>query len=54
MNKLADNPATVLIVHDDQRQLDLLRDLLEPEGYKIFVAQDAQRALEIARTNHQY
>jgi len=27
-----------------------LRDLLEPEGYKIFVAQDAQRALEIART----
>src|SRR5438477_11354150 len=50
MNKLADNPATVLIVNDDQMQLDLLRDLLEPEGYKILVAQDGQRALEITRT----
>src|SRR5438105_6027403 len=50
MNKLADNPATVLIVNDDQMQLDLLSDLLEPEGYKVFVAQDGQRALEITRT----
>ena len=50
MNKLADNPATVLIVNDVQMQLDLLRDLLEPEGYKILVAQDGQRALEITRT----
>jgi CheY-like chemotaxis protein len=36
MKTLADNPATVLIVNDDQMQLDLLRDLLEPEGYQIF------------------
>src|SRR5256714_9305284 len=50
MSKLAENPATVLIVNDDQMQLDLQRDLLEPEGYKVFVAQNGPRALEITRT----
>jgi PAS domain S-box-containing protein len=49
MKTLADNPATVLIVNDDQVQLDLLRDLLEPEGHKIFLAQDGQRALDVTR-----
>src|SRR5256714_2565621 len=47
MSKLAENPATVLIVNDDQMQLDLQRDLLEPEGYKVFVAQNGPRAVEI-------
>ena len=47
MNRHPENPPTVLIVNDDQVVLDLLRDLLEPEGYKVFVAQSAQRALEI-------
>jgi PAS domain S-box-containing protein len=49
MKTLADNPATVLIVNDDQIQLDLLRDLLAPEGHKIFVAQAGQRALDMTR-----
>jgi PAS domain S-box-containing protein len=47
MNRLAENPATVLIVNDDQVQLDLLRDLINPEGYKTFLADSARRALEI-------
>jgi len=47
MNRHLENPATVLIVNDDQIALDLLKDLLEPEGYKVFAAQSAQRALEI-------
>lgn len=47
MNRTVENPATVLIVNDDQVHLDLLRELLAPEGYKIFVAAGAQRALEI-------
>ncbi|HVS82327.1 MAG TPA: PAS domain S-box protein [Pyrinomonadaceae bacterium] len=47
MTKHLENPATVLIVNDDQKALDLLVDLLEPEGYKVFAAQSAQRALEI-------
>ncbi len=50
MNKHPENPPTVLIVNDDQVALDLLRDLLEPEGYKVFAAQSAQRALEITST----
>ena len=48
MNHAAENPATVLIVNDNQIQLDLLRELLEAEAYKIFVADNAERALEIA------
>ncbi len=48
MNQAAENPATVLIVNDNQVQLDLLRELLEAEAYKIFVADNAERALEIA------
>jgi PAS domain S-box-containing protein len=47
MIKQQENPATVLIVNDDQKALDLFVDLLEPEGYKVFAAQSAWRALEI-------
>lgn len=47
MTKHQENPATVLIVNDDQKALDLLVDLLEPEGYKVFAAENARRALEI-------
>ena len=47
MTKQQENPATVLIVNDDQKALDLFVDLLKPEGYKIFAAQSARRALEI-------
>ncbi len=47
MNRHPENPPTVLIVNDDHVALDLLRDLIEPEGYEVFVAQSAQRALEI-------
>src|SRR6266849_2901494 len=47
MNRAVENPATVLIVNDDQVQLDLLRDLIAPEGYKTFLASSACRALEI-------
>ena len=47
MNNYLETPATVLIVNDDELALDLLRDLLKPEGYKVFTAQSAHRALEI-------
>src|SRR5438309_390940 len=47
MNRPLENPPIVLIVNDDQVALDLLTDLLEPEGYKVLAAQSAQRALEI-------
>jgi CheY-like chemotaxis protein len=50
MNRYLESPATVLIVNDDPLALDLLRDLLEPEGYKVFAAPSAHRALEITST----
>src|SRR5260370_3322000 len=50
MNSHPENPPTVLIVNDDQVALDLLTDLLEPEGYRVFTAQSARRALEITST----
>ena len=50
MTRLPDNPATVLIVNDDRLELDLLRDVLEPEGYRILLAPDARRALELTST----
>ena len=48
MKRLADNSASVLLVNDDQVQLDLWRDLLEPEGYRLFTAQTGQHALQVA------
>lgn len=50
MNKYLENPPTVLIVNDDQLALDLFKDLLEPQGYRVFTAPSAQRALEILST----
>jgi PAS domain S-box-containing protein len=50
MNRYLENPATVLIVNDDEVALDLLKDLLEPEGYKVFAALSAHKALEITST----
>jgi PAS domain S-box-containing protein len=47
MNGPSKNPPTVLIVNDDRVALDLLRDLLEPEGYKVLEALSPLRALEI-------
>ena len=50
MNERVENPAVILIVNDDQIALDLLKDLLELEGYRVFVAESAKRALEITAT----
>src|SRR5882672_6398269 len=50
MNRQLKNPPTVLIVNDDQVALDLFKDLLEPEGYKVLEAITPHRALEITAT----
>jgi PAS domain S-box-containing protein len=47
MNGHLKNPPTVLIVNDDQVALDLIKDLLQPEGYKVLTALGPRRALEI-------
>ena len=42
-------PPIILVVKDDQAVLQLIVDLLEPEGYKIFAADSARRALDLTR-----
>jgi DNA-binding NtrC family response regulator len=39
----------ILIVDDVPQNLDLLADLLEPEGYQLLVASSGQEALKVAR-----
>lgn len=46
----AENRPIIVIVKDDQQVLDLLVDLLEPEGYQVFAATTAKRALELTAT----
>ena len=41
--------ATILIVDDEQAIVDLLRETLEPEGFRILSARNGERALEVAR-----
>ena len=45
-----ENRPTILIVKDDQQVLELLVELLEPEGYQVFSATTAKRALEVMTT----
>ena len=49
MNSHLKNPPTILIVNDDRVALDLLKDLLQPEGYRVLEALSPRRALEITR-----
>ena len=45
-----ENPPTILVVKDDQHVLELLLELLEPEGYQVLSATSAKRALELTAT----
>ena len=42
-----ENRPIILIVKDDQQVLELIVDLLEPEGYQVVTATTAKRALEV-------
>jgi CheY-like chemotaxis protein len=44
--------ATVLVVDDDVDVTDTMREILEDEGHRVFVAPNGRRALEIARNEH--
>lgn len=50
MQSHSPTPPIILVVKDDQAVLQLIVDLLEPEGYKIFAAASAHRALDLTRT----
>ncbi|TMG97527.1 MAG: response regulator, partial [Betaproteobacteria bacterium] len=40
--------AAVLVVSDTAASIDILRDMLQPEGYEIFAAASGEEALKIA------
>jgi DNA-binding response OmpR family regulator len=40
----------ILVVDDDPEMLELLREILEPEGYNISVASDGRKALDVVAT----
>ena len=46
----SDTRPLILVVKDDRQVLNLLVDLLEPEGYKVITADSARRALELTST----
>lgn len=50
MQTQSQNPPIILVVKDDHAVLQLIVDLLEPEGYKVFAAESARRALELTAT----
>jgi PAS domain S-box-containing protein len=50
MQTHSENPPIILVVKDDQAVLQLIVDVLEPEGYKVFAAESARRALELTAT----
>ena len=43
---------TILIVDDDHKLVDLVRQYLEREGYRVLEAYDGRQALELARRQH--
>ena len=43
---MAEQPATILVVDDEEDIADLLRDFLEAEGYGVATAHDGQAALD--------
>ena len=45
------NPLSVLVVDDELSQLGVLSGYLRKQGYRVFPAGEAEKALEIARGN---
>jgi CheY-like chemotaxis protein len=43
------SPFSILLADDDQLQLDTLQEIIEPQGFRTFLAGDGEQALEIAQ-----
>jgi CheY-like chemotaxis protein len=44
---MGSNDKEILVIDDDDSALTLIRDILEPEGYKLIFAADGNTALRI-------
>jgi CheY-like chemotaxis protein len=49
VNTVAEKPYSVLIADDDPQCREALREIVEPEGYRTFLAADGEEAVDIAR-----
>ena len=45
----ADRPYSLLITDDDAAQRETLRDIFEPAGYRTFLAESGEQAIDIVR-----
>jgi two-component system, cell cycle sensor histidine kinase and response regulator CckA len=45
-------PATILAVEDEEVLLDLIKTLLESEGFKVLIARDGQEAVQKYQQHH--
>lgn len=45
--------ATVLVVDDDEDLLNVLRDVIEEEGYRVLTASDGEAALDLLRAGEE-
>lgn len=43
---------TILVVDDSPVIVELIKGLLEPEGFLVLVAEDGEQALQLFRSNH--
>ena len=50
MSRTSASPATLLLVDDNPINMELLLEILEPEGLRLLTASDGESALEIAKT----
>ena len=46
---MLDNRPKILIADDDPEILNLVIDVLEPDGYRLIVARDAEEAIQLAQ-----
>ena len=49
MNSTSDKPLSVLIADDDDSCREILRDIVEPEGYRVFSVSSGEEALEVVQ-----
>lgn len=44
---------TILVIEDEELLLDLLKEMLEAEGYRVLTAMDGNQAVELYRQEHE-
>ena len=47
---MSENKHTILVIEDEELLLDLLKEMLEGEGYRVITSSDGQQAVDLYRT----